>query len=148
MAIGIVTFACHTQASVGQTAQQLASQYQALNAYEIRPGVLMISKFDTGGQICEALVQPLRVGSASKAQQLPFSGKLADQLAEEIAPLETRGTADRFFDPDSTVAGGLYELKTNYKFVSIEKFGAFSEDDRRGTIQVLRIIWTKRTCAR
>lgn len=146
-AIGVLALVCLSQASVGQTAQQLASRFRALTVYEIRPGVLMLSKFDTKGQICEAVVEPLRQGSDSKTQQLTLSSKLADELIQEIAPVESRGAASRFLDPDSTVAGGVYELKSNYEFVSIEKMGNFPQNSGDDTIQVVRITWTKRSCA-
>jgi hypothetical protein len=146
-AIGVLAFLCLSQSAVGQTAQQLASRFRALSAYEIRPGVFMFSKFDTKGQRCEAIVEPLRQGSDSKTQHLTLSNKLADELIEEIAPVESRGAASRFLDPDSTVAGGVYELKTNYKFVSIEKMGNFPQNPADDTIQVIRITWTTRSCS-
>jgi hypothetical protein len=148
IAIGVLSFACLSQTSVGQTAQQLASRFPALTAYEIRPGVLMLSKFDTKGEICEAIVEPLRQGSSSKTQRLTLSDKIADEIIQEIVPVESRGASSgRFFDPDSTVAGGVYELKTNYEFVTIEKMGNVPQSTGDETIQVIRITWRKRSCA-
>ena len=146
--IVMLSFVCISNVSPAQTAQQLASRFRAVTAYEIRPGILMLSKFDRGGQICEAIVEPLRQGSDSKTQQLTLSNKLADELAEEIVPVEFRGAAARFFDPDSTVAGGVYQLKTNYEFVSIEKMGNVPQNAGDDTIQVVRIKWTNRTCVK
>jgi hypothetical protein len=146
-AIGALSLVYLPQAVVGQTAQELASRFPVLSAYQIRPGILMLSRFDSKGQICEAIVEPIRQGSKSKTQQLTLSNKLADELIEEIAPVDLRGASSgRFFDPDSTVAGGIYELKTNYEFVSIEKMGNVPQEAGDDTIQVVRITWTKRSC--
>jgi hypothetical protein len=138
---------CLLNVSSGQTAQQLAARFPAVAAYQIRPKILMLSKFDSKGQICEAIVEPLREGARSKTQRLVMSEKLADELLQEIVPNDSRGASlSPFLDPDSEAAGGVYLTKTNFELVSIEKMGNFPQDAGEDTIQVLRITWTKRTC--
>ena len=127
-----------------QTAQQLGTRFSPVKGYWLRPGILMLTKFDSEGQLCEALIEPLKEGT-SKADRI--SDKLADQLLEQVVPVVSRGESQKFLDPDSTVAGGVYDVKVNFKFVSIEKMGNVPESSQEDTIQVIRITLAGRTCS-
>ena len=142
-----ITFAMLTflfESGLAQTAQQLGAQFAPAEAYWLRPGILMLAKFDSRDEICEALIEPVKEGK-SKADRIPE--KVADELIEKVAPVQSRGESQsRFLDPDSTVAGGVYNVKNNFKFVSIEKMGNVPRTNQEDTIQAIRITWTKRVC--
>jgi hypothetical protein len=134
-----------TLPSLCQSAQQLASRFRTVSAYELRPGILMLSKFDPSGQICEATIEPVAVAESVKSAPV-LSERLADELTEEIVPVGVRGAPERFLDPDSTVAGGVYEVKMNYALVTVEKVGFYSEAPKHEAIQMVVIKWRKREC--
>ncbi|MGH3428467.1 MAG: hypothetical protein ACRD4E_12400 [Bryobacteraceae bacterium] len=133
-----------TLPSLCQNAQQLASRFKTVSAYELRTGILMLAKFDADGQICQATITPVAAESAKSAADIPQ--RLADELIEEIVPMDMRGAPERFFDPDSTVAGGVYEVKMNYALVTVEEIGFYSVDPQQETIQRIVLRWRKREC--
>jgi len=130
--------------SFAQTAQQLGARFTPAKAYWLSPGILMLTRFDPSVEICEALIEPMKENGAKPET---MSEKIADEMIEQVAPLESRGESEsRYLDPDSAVGGGVYNLKSNFKFVSVEKMGNVSRSNREDTIQVIRVTWTKRTC--
>ena len=144
LGFGFGVFALLLGPSLAQTAQQLGTRFTTVNAYQGGPGSRMLTKFDARGEICEALIEPVKEGT-SKADRI--SEKVADEVIEQVVPLKSRGRSQGpYLDPDSTVAGGVYKLKSNFEFVSIEKMGNVPTSDRDDKIQVIRITWTKRTC--
>jgi hypothetical protein len=143
LVINFVGFIFLIQPGFAQTPQQLGSRFTPVLAYWLRPGILMLTRFDATGQICEALIEPVKEGT-SKAERI--SDGVADEVIEEVVPAESRGKESRYLDPDSTVAGGVYKVKSNFEFVNIEKMGNVPQSQREDTIQVIRITWTQRTC--
>ena len=124
-----------TLPSLCQSAQQLASRFRTVSAYELRPGILMLSKFDPSGQICEATIEPVAVAESVKSAPV-LSERLADELTEEIVPVGVRGAPER----------GVYEVKMNYALMTVEKVGFYSEAPKHEAIQMVVIKWRKREC--
>jgi hypothetical protein len=106
---------------------------------------LLLAKFDPSGQICEATIRPVAAAESVKSAA-GLSERLADELIEEVVPVSVRGAPERFLDPDSTVAGGVYEVKTNYALVTVEKVGFYSEEPQQEAIQRVVVRWRKREC--
>jgi hypothetical protein len=50
--MGLVGSAVNTSVAGSQTEDQF-KRYKAVEAYEVRPGVLMMPRYDSGGQVCE-----------------------------------------------------------------------------------------------
>jgi len=98
----------------------------------------MLSKFDSKGEICEATIQPI-AGDEVKTSSTVLSQHVVDLLVDEVAPPSERGRRERFLDPDSTVAGGVYRMKTNYALVTVETVGFFSETPTSETVQFVVI---------
>jgi hypothetical protein len=143
--IGKLFMVFFTLPSLCQNAQDLASRFKTVSAYELRPGILLLAKFDPSGQICEATIRPVAAAESVKSAA-GFSERLADELIEEVVPVSVRGAPERFLDPDSTVAGGVYEVKTNYALVTVEKVGFYSEKPQQEAIQRVVVRWRKREC--
>src|SRR5947207_13654526 len=76
----------------GQTASDLNGKYPAVNAYEVRPGVLMTAKYAASGQVCEMTLQRYYSPSQPDADTT-IPAKLENQLIDELAPAAERGRA-------------------------------------------------------
>ncbi len=128
-------------AALGQTKSDLSKKYQSISAYEIRPGVLMVAKFDAAGEVCEVTISgnPELLVHSGASQVL--TNQLADALVDELSPPSERGQPHEWLNPASTVAGGTYFDKKDYENISVERRGTIGE-----SLQSLKIIWTKRRC--
>jgi len=74
-------------------------QYKAVEAYEVRPGILMLPQYSSDGQVCEIglekrhyLPTEINLGSEMKRKEI-------EEIANELVPPEQRG-------PKSDLAGG------------------------------------------
>lgn len=76
----------------GQTIDGLASKYGApRNIFEIRPGVIMSTKFGSESEVCEMRIE--RSVGIDKAVRLDktFPSYLAKEIVDEVVPQSDRG---------------------------------------------------------
>ncbi len=131
----------------GQTSADIGAKYSAVNAFEVRPGILMTTKYADDGQVCEMTLekrhyQPDKVDLGST-----IPNELIDRLLDELVPSSQRGPAtSRWLHPDSTVGGGVSYIKQEFENVFVEIYGGYSEACDSGD-QIVVIRWKKRTCA-
>src|SRR5437867_687452 len=90
----------------GQTALDLSAKYPAVNAYEVRPGVLMTAKYAANGQACEMTLQRYYSPKQTDADST-ISAKLEDELINELAPEVERGPAASKWLRNSFTSGGI-----------------------------------------
>jgi hypothetical protein len=116
------------------------ARYKRLEAYEAKPGILVIPKYAGDGQVCEIELEQRRYvdGVAAVDATLPVqaTAELIDQLAppQERGP-RTVGVKDRIMqNGNSTVTFG------EYKNISIQSYG-----NGAGNAVVL-IRWKNRVC--
>lgn len=134
-----------TSIAAAQSKADLTAKYQTLATYQVRPGMVMFVAFSDTGQACEVTIKRDEAIQSSEAAKGAFSDQLADQLVDELAPVSVRGQPSKFLSPHSYVAGGAFLLKQDFENVTVEKSGN-TGDGPTGGLQVLRIIWTKRSC--
>lgn len=135
-----------TSIAAAQSKADFTTKYQTLATYQVRPGMVMFVEFSDTGQVCEVTIKKDEAIQSSEAAKAVFSDQLADQLVDELAPVSVRGQPSKFLSPHSYVAGGAFLLKQDFQNVTVEKSGN-TGDGPTGGLQVLRIIWTKRSCA-
>ena len=132
--------------------KDLFSKYKAVEAYEIRPGILMIPRYADDGKVCEIGLQPLRYTPDGVLVIPSLSRQTIDQIVDELAPEAERnpiprilGKADIMYGGDSFLyAGNTVETQVNYEDVSVDMIG---RDVSHPTEYVAAVIlWTKRHC--
>lgn len=111
-------------------------KYKTVEAYEIRPGILMMPRYSDDGQVCEIGLEKLHYSSELIRMDSSLSREEIDQIADELAPTGKRG-------PKTTALGGRdlivmagHSLVTSieYENVSIQIYGDDSRKCNQGTI--------------
>jgi len=123
---------------------EMFAKYKAVEAYEIRPGVLAMPRYAEDGQVCEIGIERRVYSPGMIRINQPLSQKEVDEIADELVPPKERGPRSNGLPSDGAIMEGLsYTRQAVYENVIISSFGAVT-DVKNGvgfTIQ-----WTKRKC--
>ena len=119
--IGLVSSAVSTPVAGSQTEDQF-KRYKAVEAYEIRPGILMMPRYDSVGQVCEIGLEKLHYSPEVIRHGSDLSRKEIDELAAELAPAEERGAESDILAGNeiTLVDGGTMTTISEYENVTIE----------------------------
>jgi len=124
------------------------SKYKAVEAYEIRPGILMMPRYAEDGQVCEITLE--RTNAAAETINLTptLPRKTVTELVDEIVPVDERGPRTMDFGRDyvSQHSGESVTTFAEWKNVAVNIYGRASTRCGAGDI-VAEIRWKKRTCA-
>jgi hypothetical protein len=80
-----------TTLGAAQTQRQLDEKYPKVNAYLVRPNILLTAKYSTDGRVCEMALQPVRWTGDNTVLLFPRSQKETIPVVEEIVPESERG---------------------------------------------------------
>ncbi|MFZ0819430.1 MAG: hypothetical protein WAM91_05130 [Candidatus Acidiferrales bacterium] len=129
------------------------AKYNAIEAYEIRPGILMMPTYSADGQVCEIgfEVRHYSPELIRLDSDLSQSEKF-DQILEEVVPDSERGPKAK--DPLGTLItrSGSSSITTNvdYERVSVQIYGHIMSQPRKKEIlteNVAAVIhWKGREC--
>src|SRR5258708_4191474 len=73
------------------TTQQRFTKYQKIEAYEVRPGILMMPRYASDGEVCEIGLQRL-LYSPDLVRTYPVLDRMeVDQILDELVPPDERG---------------------------------------------------------
>jgi hypothetical protein len=141
--IGLVCVAMLLQVPANPGREQFA-KYKAVEAYEIRPGILMMPSYTIDGQVCQIEIEKRHYSNdtAFLDSKLPHEEMI--QIIDELAPPSERGPQTMNFGREymSEYAGNSVTTFADYKNVSINIFReASSAGDIVATIQ-----WKNRKC--
>jgi hypothetical protein len=124
------------------------SKYKAVEAYEIRPGILMMPQYAEDGQVCEITVE--RTNAAAETINLTptLPRNTVMELVDELAPVGERGRRTMDFGRDyiSQYAGESVTTFAEWENVAVNIYGRASTPGVSGDV-VVTIHWRKRTCA-
>ena len=67
------------------------ARYKAVEAYEIRPGILMMPRYSADGQVCEIGLEKLHYSPEKIRLDSSLSRKEIDQIFDELVPTAARG---------------------------------------------------------
>jgi hypothetical protein len=120
------------------------AKYRAVEAYEIRPGILMMPRFSADGQVCEIALQRDHYANGAFDLDSTLPREVVTQIFDELVPADQRGPlmTPKSFAGLSWYNGPTVTTGTYYKNVSIQIFGPTSP---RNDIVAL-ITWEGRTC--
>ena len=128
------------------------AKYKAVEAYEIRPGILVIPTYSADGQLCEIGLEKLHYSPEKIRLDSNLSSNEIDQIFEELAPGGERGPKPTgLLDQGGTVLSGRGTVTNEeYENVSIEIFGNFSPaDGKDGATEdqvAATLKWKNRKC--
>jgi hypothetical protein len=126
-------------------------KYRKVEAYEVRPGLLMMPRYASDDQICEIGLQPLMYSPELIRVDSGLSRKEIDQILDELVPAGERGSPSKS-PSDSLITEGGQSMVTSMDFenVVIHIYGATAPSRRKGAITTNEVVatvkWKKRTC--
>lgn len=137
--------------STANAARERFSKYKAVEAYEIRPGVLMIPRYSPDGQVCEIALEKLHYTSKKIRLDSSLSRKEIDQIFDELVPNDERGPQPK--EPlkrgMTTFEGQGMVSEDEYRNVSIRIYGNTSPASGDGVMVdeiVATLRWKNREC--
>ncbi len=128
------------------------AKYKAIEAYEVRPGILMMPKYSAGEQVCEIGLQKLHYSPEIIRLDSSLSREEIDQVFDELVPANERGPRSMAFAGRDLIvqAGGSLTTIIDFENVSIQIYREASSAAGKGGITVHEIIamlkWKNRTC--
>ena len=128
------------------------AKYKAVEAYEIRPGILMMPRYSADGQVCEIGLEKLHYSPDMIRLDSSLSRKDIDQIFDELVPSGERGPKPTgLLDQGMTTFSGRGMVSDDeYQNVSIQIFGNLSPADGKDGATVEEVTatltWKKRNC--
>ena len=124
------------------------SKYKSIETYEIRPGILMMPRYATDGQVCEITLEKHHFDNDIADLNTTIPQETFIQLIDELAPANERGRQTMNFGKEYIAAYSGHSTTTfaEYENVSIDIYGKSSHECGKGDI-VAVIKWKKRACA-
>jgi hypothetical protein len=129
------------------------ARYKAIEAYEIRPGILMMPRYSPDGQVCEIGVEKLHYTPERVRLSSSLSRKEVDQIFDELVPSAERGPKPEGpSDRGSMVFAGSNGMVVTeeYRDVSISFYGLTSPGAGKDEITLdevaATIKWKSRSC--
>jgi hypothetical protein len=127
------------------------AKYKAVEAYEIRPGILMIPTYSADGHACEIGLERLHYSPEKIRLDSSLSRKEIDQIFDELVPSDERGP-----QPEGLLERGMTTFEgrgmvsdEQYQNVMIEIYGNASpagEGEIVADEVVATLKWKNRTC--
>jgi hypothetical protein len=126
------------------------AKYRTVEAYEIRPGILMMPRYSSDGQVCEIGLEKLHYSAETIRLDSGLSRKEIDQIFDELVPAAERGPSSTDFAGTLiTQSGHSLNTEIDFQNVSIQIYGDASTDGKGGTKVdevVATLKWKNRKC--
>ena len=148
--IGLIFAAMFLFPSANPVDEKFA-KYKAVEAYEIRPGVLMMPSYSSDGQVCEIGLEKLHYSPEIIRLDSSLSRKEIDDIFDELVPADRRGPRSKDFGSDLiTQGGGGITTTAVFENVTIQIFGKdLSAPHKREIVEddiVAAVRWNNRKC--
>ena len=127
------------------------AKYRPVEAYEIRPGILIVPTYSPDGQVCEIGLEKLHYSAEKIRLDSTLSRKEIAQIFDELVPRDERGP-----QPEGTLERGMTTFEgqgivsdDEYQNVSIQIYGSASPVGANAIAAdevVATIKWKNRKC--
>jgi hypothetical protein len=94
-------------------------RYKTIEAYEVRPGILMMPRYASDGKLCEIGLERRRYSPDVIRHDSDLSRKEINEIADELAPTGERGAKTDLGEMDR-IAGHGIQIVSDYENVTIE----------------------------
>ena len=133
------------------TTQQRFANYRKIEAYEVRPGILMMPRYTSDGRVCEIGLERLHYSPNLIRLDSDLSRKEIDQILDELVPADERGKPPKdATDTLITKSGRAMTTNIGFENVLIRIYGATSPSNKRNETTVNEVIatikWKQRIC--
>jgi len=115
-------------------------KYPAVEAYEIRPGMLMMPRYSDGHEVCEIVLERNHYSNETANLDSTMPRDVISQMVDELAPPGERGPIVGNLGNDyiSAYTGNAVTTFADYKNVSIHIFGIAST-----LVVEFRVMWSQ-----
>jgi hypothetical protein len=123
-------------------------KYNAVEAYEIRPGIMMVPVFAASGDLCEIGIEKRRYSDNRVDMDAAMPEEQIISMFDELVPREERGGLWGNLPADSEIGRsdlGMLTTVIPYKNVSLEMYGKKDRPDRQKYIAAI-ISWNNQQC--
>jgi hypothetical protein len=127
------------------------AKYRVVEAYEVRPGILMMPRYSAEGRVCEIGLEVRHYSPELVRLDSDLSRTEIDQLLEEVVPDSERGP--RVKDPIGTlITGRGSSITTNidYEYVSLQIYSEVTSQPKKKPVVAENIAavvrWKNREC--
>ena len=124
-----------------QTSSELKKKYgPAIEAFEVRRGVLLTTKYSSSGQVCEMVLENRHKTAVGFNLDNTLTDEVVEQLIAELVPAGARGERDKNY------GWSIYlgqSLQTNYSYERVEIISAGTKSSKH---LVVFIRWKDRQC--
>jgi hypothetical protein len=130
-----------------QSVADLSAKYPVVQAFEVRPGILMTARYDADGQVCEMVLERRHTTKTGIDLGVSLTQEEVIKLVEELVPEVDRGKKLKgFYKSDSsiTVNGSIVETEYPYENISIVFHGSVSDSCAGDMVAIVK--WRKRAC--
>jgi hypothetical protein len=130
-------------------AHEQFAKYKAIEAYEVRPGILMMPRYSGDGQVCEIGLEKLHYSSEMIRLGSELSRKEIDEVFDELVPANEKGPRSKdFLGTLITQVGGSLTTNIDFQNMSILIYGNAVANKGRTTVdQVAATLkWKNRSC--
>jgi hypothetical protein len=127
------------------------SKYTPIEAYEVRPGVLMMPRYSDEGEVCSIALERLHYSPGKVRLDSGLARKEIDEILEELVPAVERGSLSNDLGGNLITEGG-HSVVTNMDFanVSVQIVGEdLSTSISEGIVErdvVATVHWKNRKC--
>ena len=127
------------------------AKYKTIEAYEIRPGILMMPRYSADGQVCEIGLQKLHYTKEKIRLDSGLEHKEINEIFDELVPASERGTESKAFEGSVITRDGASLVTTiDFENVSIQIYGQASPAAGEGGTIVDEVAaalrWKNRRC--
>jgi hypothetical protein len=132
-------------------AREKFAKYKAVEAYEIRPGILMMPRYSADGQVCEIGLEKLHYSPEKIRLDSSLSRKEIDEIVDELVPSAQRGPKPTGLLEQgmTTQSGASMVSDEEYQNVSIQIYSSTSPAAKGGTTAdevTATLKWKNRKC--
>jgi hypothetical protein len=128
------------------------SKYKSVEAYEIRPGILMMPRYAEDGQVCEIGLEMRHYAPETIYLDSSLSREAIDQIVDELALVSERGPKTKDFGVGELVTGSGPGMTTliDYKNVAVQIYSRVISHGERSIVVddsiAATIQWKNRKC--
>ena len=123
-------------------------KYHAVEAYEIRPGIIATPIYTAGYDLCEISIEKRHYSNNNIDIDAKMSKEQILTLFDELVPKEDRGQPGWKFRGDTVITeadSGILTMRIPYENVTLAMYGIKDSPDRQKYVAAI-ISWNNLSC--
>jgi hypothetical protein len=126
-------------------------KYKKIEAYEVRPGILVLPRYSADGEVCEIGIQKELYSPEVVRTDHTLSRKEIDEILEELVPDSERGPKMPIGVGDLVVrGGGVITMSSDFENVTVQIYSADLSRPKKHEVvaadAVAVVTWKHRKC--